>query len=88
MHTFWDTQPIQIEKNINYNGPINNNLEETFDKEPFKLPDNFTWHTFDLKNDVKSDGTDERHDAGRSFLDGNLKDVLHLIQVDTSAAYV
>lgn len=55
MHTFWDTQPIQIEKNINYNGPINNNLEETFDKEPFKLPDNFTWHTFDLKNDVELD---------------------------------
>jgi glycylpeptide N-tetradecanoyltransferase len=55
MHTFWDTQPIQTINNNDYNGPVIDNSLIEKNNQPYKLPDNFYWHTFNLKDDKELD---------------------------------
>ena len=50
-HLFWKTQPIDISKNNIINEPISVITINDVQKEPYTLPDNFTWCTLNIDDD-------------------------------------
>lgn len=51
-HKFWKTQPIDISKN-NTNDSVQDAEMDNVQKDPFKLPTDFSWFNFDITNETE-----------------------------------